>query len=609
MYGCTKLDSVTLTEPDGLQLIQSELSQSPDGDYNISCSGGSDGFIKLNITGGSGTKTYSWTSTNGYTGSAKDIFGLKAGKYTTTVTDEAGCVLSLMPGSLLPEFELKEPSQLAVSDTISVSGDGAYNINCNGGNTGWINISVTGGSAGTYKYSWTTTNGSGIVNDKRNQSSLTAGTYNLTVSDSNNCSISKTFTLTQPPPFVTQLTATNITCQSPGFNNGSIITTVSGGVAPYTYLWSNGAVTKDISGLTQGKYRVTVTYNGSCIRKDSAIINLPPPLSYTKALSDYNGYNISCFGMANGSINITPTSGVAPFIYSWTGPAGFTASTPNISNLKAGQYILSVIDKNYCSATETIILTEPGKLGMILNLSESTAGGFNINCNGDNTGSIGIEPLNQVKTVEYLWADGIFGKTRMNLTAGSYSVIITDSNNCQASSTITLTQPDSMKLVFDITQPQCPDKPDGEIRLNVKGGVRGTDYTYLWSDNTTNSSISNILRGYYKVKVKDMNGCSIRDSVIIEPRNETCLIIPNAISANGDLINDEWNIKEKELYPEMVVTIINRWGETVWRSEKGYSHPWDGTSNGAPLPIDSYHYIIDLHNGTKPIVGNVTIVR
>jgi len=131
----------------------------------------------------------------------------------------------------------------------------------------------------------------------------------------------------------------------------------------------------------------------------------------------------------------------------------------------------------------------------------------------------------------------------------------------------------------------------------------------LWSDNSTNSTISNILRGYYKVRVKDMNGCSIRDSVIIEPRNETCLIIPNAISANGDLINDEWNIKEKELYPEMEITIFNRWGETVWRSEKGYARPWDGTSNGAPLPIDSYHYIIDLHNGTKPLIGNVTIVR
>jgi gliding motility-associated-like protein len=106
-----------------------------------------------------------------------------------------------------------------------------------------------------------------------------------------------------------------------------------------------------------------------------------------------------------------------------------------------------------------------------------------------------------------------------------------------------------------------------------------------------------------------MNGCSIRDSVNVKPINESCLVIPNAISPNGDLINDVWNIGMKELYPSMEVIIFNRWGETIWRSERGYPRPWDGTSNGAALPIDSYHYIIDLHNGSRLLVGNVTIVR
>jgi gliding motility-associated-like protein len=106
-----------------------------------------------------------------------------------------------------------------------------------------------------------------------------------------------------------------------------------------------------------------------------------------------------------------------------------------------------------------------------------------------------------------------------------------------------------------------------------------------------------------------MNGCSIKDSVNVKPINEACLIIPNAISPNGDLINDVWNIGMKELYPKMEVIIFNRWGETIWRSERGYPRPWDGTSNGSSLPIDSYHYIIDLHNGSRPLIGNVTIVR
>ena len=600
---CTKIDSVTIIEPDGMLLAGSELSLSPDGNTNISCNGGNDGFIKLAISGGSGIYTYSWTGPNGFTATTRDISGLKAGDYVCYVADLNACILTPSPS-----FTLTEPTVLAIASTTSTSNDGSYNINCNGG-TGLINITVTGGSAGTYKYNWSTTNGSGIINGQEDQYALTAGTYHLVVTDSNNCVTTKDITLTQPPSFGIQLSATHSTCQSPGFNNGSINLTVSGGVAPYTYSWSNGSITEDIAGLTQGYYRVTVTYNATCSKTDLIRVNLPPPLTYTKNLADFNGYNISCNGLANGSIQINPSSGLAPFVYSWTGPDGFTATTKDISDLKAGQYNLLITDSNYCTATETINLTEPGRLGMSFSLSASTAGGFNINCAGDSTGSIGIEPLNQVKKVDYLWYDGIFGKTRMNLPAGEYSVIITDANNCHASSTITLTEPDSMKLVFDISQPLCPDKPDGEIRLNVTGGVRGTDYSYKWSDNSTSRNISNILKGFYKVTVKDLNGCSIKDSVKIKPLNEICLIIPNAISPNDDLINDVWNIGMIELYPGMEIKIFNRWGEIIWRSEKGYPRPWDGMSNGISLPIDSYHYIIDLHNGSKPLVGNVTIVK
>ena len=215
-------------------------------------------------------------------------------------------------------------------------------------------------------------------------------------------------------------------------------------------------------------------------------------MTYTRNISDYNGFNISCNGLANGSIGINPSSGSAPFVYDWTGPDGFTSPVKDISNLKAGKYVLLIKDNNYCTATETINLTEPGKLGVKFNLSESTAGGFNINCAGDSTGSIDIEPVNQVKTVDYLWSDGVFGKTRINLPAGDYSVIVTDGNNCQTNEAVTLTQPDSMKLKIDTSQPFCPDKPDGEIRLNVTGGVMGTDYSYKWSDNSTNRTLSNI---------------------------------------------------------------------------------------------------------------------
>ena len=82
-----------------------------------------------------------------------------------------------------------------------------------------------------------------------------------------------------------------------------------------------------------------------------------------------------------------------------------------------------------------------------------------------------------------------------------------------------------------------------------------------------------------------------------------------AVSPNGELINDLWNISIKSSYPDMEVTIYNRWGQLVWKSGMGYPVPWDGKSNSADLPADSYHYSIYLHNGSKPIVGDITIVR
>ena len=352
-----------------------------------------------------------------------------------------------------------------------------------------------------------------------------------------------------------------------------------------------------------------ISYNGVCTGTDSATINLPPPLEYTKTVSDYNGYNISCNGRSDGSVNVNVGSGQPPYIFTWTGPDGFTSDSQNIENLPAGDYQLLITDQNSCTGMETFTLNEPGALAMIFNLSSSIAGVYNINCAGEKTGNIEIEPVNEVGNVEYLWDDGVFGKTRSNLPAGIYHAIIIDANNCRASGSVTLTEPDSMKLHFDIIRPLCPDNPDGAIQVTVTGGVSGTDYSYLWSDNSSGRSITNILKGEYVLTVEDLNGCSLRDSVLIEPVNQTCLVIPNAISPNDDLINDVWNIDMTNLYPDMEVSIFNRWGELVWKSEKGYPRPWDGTSKGNRLPIDSYHYVIDLHNGERPVVGTITIVK
>jgi gliding motility-associated-like protein len=146
--------------------------------------------------------------------------------------------------------------------------------------------------------------------------------------------------------------------------------------------------------------------------------------------------------------------------------------------------------------------------------------------------------------------------------------------------------------------------------LTVTGCSPVTEYSYLWSENNyTGKDLTNIAAGTYDVKVTDANSCSVQQSSEVSAENETCLVMNDAFSPNADGHNDVWNIGNTSLYPNMEVTIYNRWGQSVWSSGQGYPVPWDGTFNGADLPIDSYHYIIDLHNGSKPILGDVTIVR
>lgn len=334
-----------------------------------------------------------------------------------------------------------------------------------------------------------------------------------------------------------------------------------------------------------------------------------PRVKYTAEISDYNGYNISCHGKADGFIKIDPLPDLAPYVFRWSGPNGFTASTEDIPGLLAGQYILSITEFNNCTVTDTFDLREPLPLSMTIDRSVSLDGNYNINCAGGQTGFVNLSAVNNVGQVVYMWGDGYIGKTRPNLSAGNYKIIITDLNFCQADSIVSLNEPEQIKTEFDLTLPFCPDSHDGEIRLNVTGGIPGPDYAFNWSDNSTGRNLTNIPQGFYKVTVFDINGCTVKDSVRLQGMNKTCLVIPEAISPNKDLINDVWNIENTELYPQIEITIYNRWGQAVWISDRGYSIPWDGRSKGEELPIDSYHYVIDLHNGSKPIIGAITIIR
>jgi gliding motility-associated-like protein len=137
----------------------------------------------------------------------------------------------------------------------------------------------------------------------------------------------------------------------------------------------------------------------------------------------------------------------------------------------------------------------------------------------------------------------------------------------------------------------------------VQEGYTTNEFVHTW--NTADTFL-------LEVQERSSDGClgPVRSGqVYVNPEQDMRLIIHEAFSPNGDLINDVWYIGNISLYPNMEIMIYNRWGQLVWKSGRGYPQPWDGRSNGADLPVDSYHYVIDLHNGSNPIPGDITIVR
>ena len=603
-WGCVFTDSVTLVDPDGITLTESIISSYADGS-NISCNGFNDASIELTFEGGSGTYEYLWTYPDATTNTNEDIYSLYAGDYMLQVTDvnNNGC-------NRIFNFEITEPDTLNIAINATETFDGLYNISCEGG-TADIEITPEGGALFGYTFEWTTVDGSGLVENGEDQTGLTAATYYVSMTDGNGCNYKDTISLTEPQALHTEIETSDITCASPGLNNGSIDLTVSGGAEnyPYNFSWSESSTTEDISGLTEGRYYVTVTDAYGCIIQDSADIFLPPPLEISKDVFEMNGYNITCFDKRDGSIDIQVTSGEGPYTFTWTGPDGFNSDQPTIEGLDAGRYIVHIVDQNLCDVEDTTDLVQPMRLALQATLSRSDLGEYNINCFGDSTGTIEMEGINAVGNLRYFWTDGNQSDYRENLPAGQYAVLAVDNNNCNRDTLITLIEPEPISVIASIEQPYCIDMPDGEVTLAASGGTVMGDYFYQWSDNYTGRILSDVPAGTYIYTVTDDNGCTITDTIIVTSEKENCLTIPNAISPNGDNINDVWNIDLIDLYPDAEVKIFNRWGESVWTSEKGYPQPWNGTSRGRKLPIDSYHYIIDLNNGRRPILGHITILR
>lgn len=385
------------------------------------CGAASNGSINMNITGGTGPFNYSWTRTEGGTGSGTGttISGLAAGNYSVTVTAANGCQTTFTR-------TLNTAPAITVTPTPTA-------VACNGGATGSINLSVSGGTP-AFTYLWA----DGPAT--QNRSGLLAGAYSVTVTDSRGCTGTANTTVTQPAVISATPTITPANCF--GQASGAISLAVAGGTAPYTFLWNDGASTQNRTGLAAGNYSVVITDSRGCTQAVNSLTVTQPAAALTLTTSVVNQ---TCSGVNNGSATVTPAGGTAPYSYDWSGnPTG--DGTATITGLAGGSYSVTVTDAKGCTAVASVVVSQAAPLTLSATSVRPTCPPGVVTLGND--GSITLTVNGGATPYGFVWTASNGGavpsgqSTNQNLTllvAGTYSVTVTDANTCTATTSVTLT--------------------------------------------------------------------------------------------------------------------------------------------------------------------------
>ncbi|MEY3399277.1 MAG: hypothetical protein RL220_1871, partial [Bacteroidota bacterium] len=500
--GCLATTTVALTEP---QPIEDNGTVSNYNGFNISCTGANDGWIAPDFSGGVGTYDIDWITGNigANAPDADTLFNLSPGTYTVVVTDINFCTNTFV-------YVLTEP------EVLNVVIDFVQDINCFGASDGSIVASADGGT-GNYTFEWVDQDGNiypgSIIGP------IPAGTYTVTVTDSNGCSDQATVELTDPEPFNVDLTLNStgiiysVSCF--GDENAELIANASGGSGNYTYEWTNEdgdiiGTDSSVDGLGAGTYCVTVTDAEGCEITECYEITQPDsPLNVASQVSLYDGgFNISCFGACDGSIDLTTSGGVPGYTWQWNPDQ---QTTEDLADLCAQLYEVLITDANNCDTLISFDLIEPLPLS-INPVTSSYACGYGVSCFGECDGSISVTPNGGVADYTVTWTElGLTGPLSVeDLCAGTYEICVTDAINCQVCQTVIISEPAPLEINSSVTS-DC----DGNTELCavVTGGCE--DYSYNWSDGSTSGCIDVTDETSYSVDVTDANGCSANFSIDI----------------------------------------------------------------------------------------------
>jgi len=481
---CTSTAMVTITQPAAMTSTVTTT--------NATC-GNSDGSATASAGNGSPPYTYSWTTSPVQITSTAT--GLAAGIYTVTITDANGCTVSATATVVNTNGPTTTSSVLT-------------NATCNGGNNGTATTNPSGGTP-PYTYSWTTS----PVQTTQTATGLTAGNYSVTVTDAGGCSVISTVTITEPVAITLSVTTTGATC---GNNDGTATVSASNGNPPYTYSWTTSPVqiTATATGLAGGNYTVTITDANGCTQTATAVISVSSGVS----ASILSQTNTSCNGGSDGSATASASGGTSPYTYSWsTAP---TQTTITATGLMSGSYTVTITDANGCTGTSAVTITEPTAITINISTIPATC--------GNNDGSATASVSGGAPSYNYNWSSGQTTATANNLTAGSYTITITDASGCtQTSAVIIINSNGPTGSIIAQTNVSCFGGSDGSATADATGST--PPYTYIWNTSPaqTGATATGLSSGMYNVTIADAGGCiGIAIVAITEPSAVTASATP-----------------------------------------------------------------------------------
>jgi len=438
---------------------------------NLLCNNELGGEIIANVSGGSGNYTYAWS--NGT--SADRINNIKAGTYFLTVTDDEGCQIS-------KGINISEPSAI----NLSVSSENAADDR--GSTDGSASVTAAGGTA-PYTYVWSNGATTATIDN------ISTGTYTVTVKDANGCE--KTTEIIVGATCTLKAEITNTRSAGCLGNNGSITVTVRGAQNGVNFQWSNGATTSSITGLTPGKYSVTVTDGNDCDYTLETTID-DPRISINEQVT-----NILCHNTIGGEIVANVTGGTGDYQYTWSN--GSTAD--RINNIAAGTYALTVVDANGCQTSKEITIGSPPAITLTLSTQNAA------DDKGSTDGAASVVATGGTAPYTYEWSNGATTASINNVAAGTYTVTVTDANGCKQTIEVTVGATCTLQAaISDVRAESCAGN-DGAITLTTSGAQNGI--SYIWTNGATTSSIAGLTSGFYGVTITDGNDCEYASGTFV----------------------------------------------------------------------------------------------